>query len=102
MTVTGLVTANPIVRPGGLEVLIEELLDLRRPANLLILPYFDRKAYLAQSPQFYKQMAMAAGREIWVQFRLPDRSEGHSKCYHRFKEDKKAVYDWPPPFANRL
>ena len=23
--------------------------------------YFDRKAYLAQSPQFYKQMAMAAG-----------------------------------------
>ena len=25
--------------------------------------YFDRKAYLAQSPQFYKQMAMAAGFE---------------------------------------
>ena len=25
------------------------------------IPYFDRKAYLAQSPQFYKQMAMAAG-----------------------------------------
>ena len=25
------------------------------------LDYFDRKAYLAQSPQFYKQMAMAAG-----------------------------------------
>ena len=25
------------------------------------LKYFDRKAYLAQSPQFYKQMAMAAG-----------------------------------------
>lgn len=25
--------------------------------------YFDRKAYLAQSPQFYKQMAMAAGME---------------------------------------
>ena len=25
------------------------------------LEYFDRKAYLAQSPQFYKQMAMAAG-----------------------------------------
>ena len=27
------------------------------------LPYFERKAYLAQSPQFYKQMAMAAGFE---------------------------------------
>ena len=25
--------------------------------------YFDRKAYLSQSPQFYKQMAMAAGFE---------------------------------------
>jgi len=25
--------------------------------------YFDRPAYLAQSPQFYKQMAMAAGLE---------------------------------------
>ena len=25
--------------------------------------YFDRKAYLAQSPQFYKQMAMGAGFE---------------------------------------
>ncbi|MFA6755613.1 MAG: aspartate--tRNA(Asn) ligase [Bacilli bacterium] len=25
------------------------------------LKYFDKKAYLAQSPQFYKQMAMAAG-----------------------------------------
>ena len=27
------------------------------------LKYFDRKAYLAQSPQFYKQMAMASGFE---------------------------------------
>lgn len=27
------------------------------------LDYFDKKAYLAQSPQFYKQLAMAAGFE---------------------------------------
>jgi len=32
-------------------------------AELFSLPYFDRTAYLAQSPQFYKQMAMAAGFE---------------------------------------
>jgi aspartyl-tRNA synthetase len=32
-------------------------------AELFTLPYFDRTAYLAQSPQFYKQMAMAAGFE---------------------------------------
>ena len=30
-------------------------------SNVFEVDYFDRKAYLAQSPQFYKQMAMAAG-----------------------------------------
>ena len=30
-------------------------------AELFKVEYFDRMAYLAQSPQFYKQMAMAAG-----------------------------------------
>ena len=30
-------------------------------AELFQVDYFDRKAYLAQSPQFYKQMGMAAG-----------------------------------------
>ena len=30
-------------------------------ADVFELTYFDRKAYLAQSPQFYKQMAMASG-----------------------------------------
>lgn len=30
-------------------------------AELFELPYFGSKAYLAQSPQFYKQMAMSAG-----------------------------------------
>jgi len=32
-------------------------------AELFEVQYFDRKAFLAQSPQFYKQMAMAAGFE---------------------------------------
>lgn len=32
-------------------------------AGLFEVQYFDRKAYLAQSPQFYKQMAMTAGFE---------------------------------------
>ena len=32
-------------------------------AEVFEISYFNRKAYLAQSPQFYKQMAMAAGFE---------------------------------------
>ncbi|MCH5166401.1 MAG: aspartate--tRNA(Asn) ligase [Erysipelotrichales bacterium] len=32
-------------------------------SDVFEVKYFDRKAYLAQSPQFYKQMAMAAGFE---------------------------------------
>lgn len=32
-------------------------------AEVFEVNYFDRKAYLAQSPQFYKQMAQAAGME---------------------------------------
>ena len=30
-------------------------------SSVFAVKYFDREAYLAQSPQFYKQMAMAAG-----------------------------------------
>lgn len=32
-------------------------------ADVFEVKYFDRKAYLAQSPQFYKQMGMASGFE---------------------------------------
>lgn len=32
-------------------------------SDVFELEYFDRKAYLSQSPQFYKQMAMASGFE---------------------------------------
>jgi aspartyl-tRNA synthetase len=32
-------------------------------ANVFKLPYFDTEAYLAQSPQFYKQFEIAGGRK---------------------------------------
>ncbi|MGH9125260.1 MAG: aspartate--tRNA(Asn) ligase [Acidimicrobiales bacterium] len=35
----------------------------RSGRELFPVPYFDQQAYLVQSPQFYKQMAMAAGFE---------------------------------------
>ncbi len=134
LTITGQVVENEIVKLGGIEIQLEDLivegpaeiplpfepfgeylpeqdfrldwryLDLRRDVNRLIfevqttaeqamreywldhdfieihspkimgmpsesgaelfsLPYFETTAYLAQSPQFYKQMAMAAGYE---------------------------------------
>ena len=47
--------------------------------------YFDRNAYLAQSPQFYKQMAMAAGFRAHLRDRpcLPRREELHQQALHR-------------------
>ena len=50
--------------------------------QLFAVHYFDRRAYLAQSPQFYKQMAMAAGLdrvlEIGPVFRAqPDPTSRH-------------------------
>lgn len=50
--------------------------------QLFSVPYFDRRAYLAQSPQFEKQMAMAAGLdrvfEIGPVFRpQPDPTSRH-------------------------
>ncbi|KAI1113828.1 tRNA synthetases class II-domain-containing protein [Nemania sp. NC0429] len=32
-------------------------------ANVFSMPYFDKQAYLAQSPQFYKQIEIAGGRK---------------------------------------
>jgi aspartyl-tRNA synthetase len=37
-------------------------------SELFHVDYFDRDAYLAQSPQFYKQMAMASGLEKVFEF----------------------------------
>mgnify|MGYP004644238131 CR=1 FL=1 len=44
--------------------------------------YFDRKAYLAQSPQFYKQMAMAAGLERIFEIAPAFRAENSNTNRH--------------------
>lgn len=53
------------VRNGYLEIHSPKLMGApsESGAELFEVKYFDRKAYLAQSPQFYKQMAMASGFE---------------------------------------
>ena len=49
-------------------------------AEVFEVKYFDRKAYLAQSPQFYKQMAMAGGLERIFEIAPCFRSEkSHTK-----------------------
>lgn len=51
------------LREGFIEIHTPKLMETasETKAELFEVPYFDRTAYLAQSPQFYKQMAMAAG-----------------------------------------
>ncbi len=53
------------IRHGFIEIHTPKLMGSpsESGAELFELPYFERKAYLAQSPQFYKQMGMAAGFE---------------------------------------
>ena len=51
-------------------------------ADVFEVKYFDRKAYLAQSPQFYKQMAMASGFERIFEVGPVFRAEKHNTQRH--------------------
>lgn len=65
-------------------------------AEVFEVKYFDRKAYLAQSPQFYKQMAMSAGFEkifeIGPVFRAePSFTTRHATEYYGFDLEKSYI-----------
>jgi aspartyl-tRNA synthetase len=51
-------------------------------ANVFPVIYFDKTAYLAQSPQFYKQMMMAAGFEKVFEIGPVFRAEPHHTTRH--------------------
>ena len=51
-------------------------------SNVFELKYFDRKAYLAQSPQFYKQMAMSSGFEKVFEIAPAFRAENSNSYRH--------------------
>lgn len=51
-------------------------------ANVFALDYFGRQAYLAQSPQFYKQMAVIAGYERVYEIAPVFRAESHNSNRH--------------------
>lgn len=54
---------NFLLERGFMEIHTPKLIGAASESgsDVFELKYFDRKAYLSQSPQFYKQMAMAAG-----------------------------------------
>ncbi|MBE6753720.1 MAG: aspartate--tRNA(Asn) ligase [Ruminococcaceae bacterium] len=54
-----------LVEQGFIEIHTPKLIGAASESGADVFPvtYFDRQAYLAQSPQFYKQMAMASGFE---------------------------------------
>ena len=60
-------------------------------AELFKVEYFDRDAYLAQSPQFYKQMAMAAGfgKRVRDRARVPRQPVVHLAPRHRVHERRR-------------
>ena len=51
-------------------------------AEVFMLPYFGREAFLAQSPQFYKQMAMNAGFEKVFEIGTVFRAENSHTTRH--------------------
>lgn len=51
-------------------------------SNLFPLQYFEQQAYLAQSPQFYKQMMVGAGYERVFEIAPVYRAEEHNTSRH--------------------
>lgn len=51
-------------------------------ADVFEIKYFDRKAYLAQSPQFYKQMAMCSGFDRVFEIAPAFRAENSNSYRH--------------------
>ncbi|MDQ0272830.1 aspartate--tRNA(Asn) ligase [Cytobacillus purgationiresistens] len=51
-------------------------------ANVFSIEYFEQKAYLAQSPQFYKQMMVGAGYERVFEIAPVYRAEEHNTSRH--------------------
>jgi len=50
--------------------------------NLFVVKYFNKEAYLAQSPQFYKQMMVGAGYERVFEIGHVYRAESHDTKRH--------------------
>lgn len=69
---------------GFLEVFTPKLIatGTEGGSELFAVPYFGRQAYLAQSPQFYKEMLVASGAERVFEVGHVYRAEPHETARH--------------------
>lgn len=73
-----------VVRNNFIEIHTPKLIGAASESGSEVfeLKYFDRKAYLAQSPQFYKQMALASGFEKVFEIAPAFRAENSNSYRH--------------------
>ncbi|MEO0071251.1 MAG: aspartate--tRNA(Asn) ligase [candidate division WOR-3 bacterium] len=71
-------------REGFLEVHTSKIIAAGTEGGTALFPiqYFEKKAYLAQSPQFYKQMLVGAGYERVFEVGFVYRAEDHATSRH--------------------
>ncbi len=71
-------------REGFLEVHTSKIIAAGTEGGTALFPiqYFEQKAYLAQSPQFYKQMLVGAGYERVFEVGFVYRAEDHATSRH--------------------
>jgi nondiscriminating aspartyl-tRNA synthetase len=71
-------------RNGFLEVHTSKIIAQGTEGGTALFPiqYFEQKAYLAQSPQFYKQMLVGAGYERVFEIGFVYRAEDHATSRH--------------------
>jgi aspartyl-tRNA synthetase len=72
------------LRNGFLEIHTPKIVAQATESGATVFPidYFERKAFLAQSPQFYKQMMMAAGFDRVFEIAPAFRAEPHHTTRH--------------------
>lgn len=73
-----------LIREGFTEIFTPKIVSegTEGGTELFKIKYFDREAYLAQSPQFYKQMMVGAGYERVFEIGHVYRAESHDTKRH--------------------